>query len=111
MSPIPSAAPILQLARQAGQAILDVYNREFEVEHKADQSPLTAADLASHHTIVAGLELLTPDIPVLSEESASLPYETRRGWERYWLVDPLDGTREFIEGTGDFTVTANERAL
>ena len=104
MTQIPSAAPVLQLAQQAGQAILDVYNREFEVEHKADQSPLTEADLASHHTILAGLALLTPDIPVLSEESAALPYETRRAWQRYWLVDPLDGTREFIKRNGEFTV-------
>jgi 3'(2'), 5'-bisphosphate nucleotidase len=101
---IPSAAPILQLAQQAGQAILEVYNREFEVEHKEDQSPLTEADLASHHTIVAGLTMLTPDIPVLSEESAALPYETRRTWQRYWLVDPLDGTREFVKRNGEFTV-------
>lgn len=104
MTQTPSSAPVLQLARQAGQAILDVYDHEFEVSHKADQSPLTAADLAAHHTIVAGLALLTPDIPVLSEESADLPYDTRRQWHRYWLVDPLDGTREFIKRNGEFTV-------
>jgi len=101
---IPSADVLLQLARQAGRAILDIYEQDFQVELKADQSPLTAADLASHHTIVAGLAALTPDIPVLSEESASLPYDTRRQWQRYWLVDPLDGTREFVKRNGEFTV-------
>jgi 3'(2'), 5'-bisphosphate nucleotidase len=95
---------VLQLAQEAGRAILDIYNRDFQVEQKADESPLTEADLASHHTIVDGLQQLTPDIPVLSEESASLPYETRRRWHRYWLVDPLDGTREFIKRNGEFTV-------
>lgn len=104
MTQIPSADVLLQLARQAGRAILDIYEQDFQVELKADQSPLTAADLASHHTIVAGLAALTPDIPVLSEESASLPYDTRRQWQRYWLVDPLDGTREFVKRNGEFTV-------
>lgn len=104
MSDIPTTTPVLQLAQQAGRAILDIYEQDFEVEHKADQSPLTEADLASHRTIVAGLGMLTPDIPILSEESASLPFETRRQWRRYWLVDPLDGTREFIKRNGEFTV-------
>ena len=104
MSQIPSADVLLQLARQAGRAIVDIYEQDFQVELKADQSPLTAADLASHHTIVAGLATLTPDIPVLSEESASLPYDIRRQWQRYWLVDPLDGTREFVKRNGEFTV-------
>jgi len=104
VSQIPSADVLLQLARQAGRAIVDIYEQDFQVELKADQSPLTAADLASHHTIVAGLATLTPDIPVLSEESASLPYDIRRQWQRYWLVDPLDGTREFVKRNGEFTV-------
>lgn len=104
MSSLPAIDPVLQLAQQAGHAILEIYHRDFAVQHKADESPLTEADLASHHTIVDGLQQLTPDIPVLSEESASLPYETRRQWRRYWLVDPLDGTREFIKRNGEFTV-------
>lgn len=104
MTPLPFADAVLQLAIQAGRAILDIYEQDFQVEHKADQSPLTAADMASHHTIVDGLAALTPDIPVLSEESASLPYDTRRQWQRYWLVDPLDGTREFVKRNGEFTV-------
>ena len=97
--------PIVELARQAGDAILRVYNSDdFSVEEKDDKSPLTAADLASHHAIVNGLAALTADIPVLSEESASLPFTERSSWQRYWLVDPLDGTREFIKRNGEFTV-------
>ena len=92
------------LARSAGTAILEVYAGSFAVETKSDNSPLTAADMASHRTIVAGLQALTPDIPVLSEESASIDWSVRRGWERYWLVDPLDGTREFVKRNGEFTV-------
>jgi len=96
---------VVRLAVQAGAEILRVYNSsDFTVEEKADSSPLTAADLASHHAILDGLAALTPDIPVLSEESASLPYAQRRRWTRYWLVDPLDGTREFIKRNGEFTV-------
>jgi len=74
------------------------------VENKTDSSPLTAADKASNLTITTGLSTLTPDIPILSEESAIVPYETRRNWERYWLIDPLDGTREFVKRNGEFTV-------
>jgi 3'(2'), 5'-bisphosphate nucleotidase len=82
-----------------------VYAGAFDVEHKDDRSPLTAADLAAHHCIVAGLERLTPDIPVLSEESAEdVPTLMRRQWSRLWLVDPLDGTREFVKRNGEFTV-------
>ena len=95
---------LLRLAREAGAAILSIYNTDFEVERKADNSPLTEADLASHRTIVSTLERLTPEIPVLSEESANIPFETRRGWTRYWLIDPLDGTKEFVKRNGEFTV-------
>lgn len=93
-----------ELATRAGEKILEVYNSDFAVEEKDDKSPLTAADLASHHVIVDGLGELTPDIPVLSEESASLPFDVRSQWRRYWLVDPLDGTREFVKRNGEFTV-------
>ncbi len=96
--------PVAELARHAGEKILEIYNSEFAVEQKADNSPLTAADMAAHHAIVDGLARLTPDIPVLSEESASLPYTKRSAWTRYWLVDPLDGTREFVKRNGEFTV-------
>ena len=96
--------PVLQLAREAGAAIMQVYVQDFVVEHKHDRSPLTAADMAAHHLIVAGLQALTPELPVLSEESASVAWEVRRQWQRYWLVDPLDGTREFVKKNGEFTV-------
>lgn len=92
------------LSLAAGAAILEVYAQDFPVELKADDSPLTQADLASHRLIVAGLRALTPDIPVLSEEDADLPWSVRRTWTRHWLVDPLDGTREFVKKNGEFTV-------
>lgn len=96
---------VIALARDAAAKIMAVYEGEFAVEHKDDRSPLTAADLASHHCIVAGLEKLAPDIPILSEESAGdVPAVVRREWRRLWLVDPLDGTREFIKRNGEFTV-------
>ena len=100
-----SMLPALQaLAREAGAAIMQVYAQDFAVQHKDDRSPLTAADMASHHLIVDGLAAIAPGVPVLSEESADVPWETRRGWRRYWLVDPLDGTREFVKKNGEFTV-------
>ena len=95
---------VVDIALAAGAAIMEIYSQDFAVEHKDDRSPLTAADLASHHLIVDGLRRLTPELPVLSEESASIAWEERRGWTRYWLVDPLDGTREFVKKNGEFTV-------
>lgn len=95
---------IVEISIRAGKKIMQVYETDFSVEHKDDDSPLTAADLAAHNTIVEGLNKLTPDIPVLSEESASIAYETRKSWPTYWLVDPLDGTREFVKRNGEFTV-------
>jgi 3'(2'), 5'-bisphosphate nucleotidase len=95
---------IVTLAQAAGVAIMQVYAQDFAVDTKADDSPLTAADLAAHRLIVAGLTALTPQIPVLSEEDADIPWETRRAWPRLWLVDPLDGTREFVKKNGEFTV-------
>lgn len=92
------------IAADAGQRIIEVYQQPFDVEHKGDGSPLTAADRAAHQTIVAGLAALTPDVPVLSEESATIDYRERSGWSRFWLVDPLDGTREFVKRNGEFTV-------
>jgi len=94
----------IALARQAGDAIMTVYGEDFAVEHKADRSPLTEADLAAHRIILAGLTRLTPDLPVLSEEGAGIDWSVRRQWRRYWLVDPLDGTREFVKRNGEFTV-------
>ena len=95
---------VREIAHAAGRRILDVYEREFKVEHKEDRSPLTDADRAAHEIITTQLEALTPDIPVLSEESAAVNYDTRAGWKRFWLVDPLDGTKEFINRNGEFTV-------
>ncbi len=95
---------VCAIARRAAAAILGIYEGEFAVEHKDDRSPLTAADLAAHRTIVDGLQALTPDIPILSEESAEISWDERRRWTRYWLVDPLDGTREFVKRNGEFTV-------
>ena len=95
---------VIALARKAAAEILDVYDGEFAIQHKDDRSPLTAADLASHRCIVDGLQALTPDIPVLSEESKDVDIAARREWKTFWLVDPLDGTREFIKRNGEFTV-------
>ena len=95
---------VTEIAQLAAEAILSVYRRDFDVEQKDDDSPLTAADMAAHHVIVDRLARLTPDWPVLSEESASIDFEQRRRWSRYWLVDPLDGTREFVKRNGEFTV-------
>ena len=83
---------------------MEIYAGEFDVELKGDDSPLTCADRASHEVIMAGLQQAFPEIPVLSEEGASIPYSERRHWARFWLVDPLDGTKEFIKRNGEFTV-------
>lgn len=97
---------VLTVAEAAGVAIREIYEHPDEVAviTKSDDSPVTAADHAAHAVIVAQLEALTPDIPVLSEESDALDFATRSQWQRYWLVDPLDGTKEFIERSGEFTV-------
>lgn len=97
--------PISAIAREAGSAILEIYDRaDHEIETKEDDSPLTAADRAAHHLIVDGLNRLAADIPVLSEESDAPGWDVRRQWSRYFLVDPLDGTKEFINRNGEFTV-------
>jgi 3'(2'), 5'-bisphosphate nucleotidase len=97
-------ARVVDLARLAGERILEVYRQEFSVEEKEDRSPLTEADRRSHETILAGLRDLAPDIPCVSEEGRAIPFETRRSWNRCWMVDPLDGTKEFIKKNGEFTV-------
>jgi 3'(2'), 5'-bisphosphate nucleotidase len=100
-----TASKLCALARRAGDAILEVYDRDdFGVRVKDDDSPLTEADLASNELIVAGLEKLEPQLPVLSEESREIPYEERKNWNAFWMVDPLDGTKEFIKRNGEFTV-------
>lgn len=95
---------IERIAERAGAAILEVYARDFDVITKDDDSPLTQADLASHRIICDELERLAPETPLLSEESADIPFETRSKWTRYWLIDPLDGTKEFVNRNGEFTV-------
>ena len=95
---------VVALARDAGARILEIYETDFAVEHKADRSPLTAADLAAHNVISAGLGIIAPDLPILSEESAHTDYGMRSQWSAYWLIDPLDGTREFVKRNGEFTV-------
>lgn len=100
-----SLAPdVAGIAQEAAEAILAVYGEDFDVNTKADESPLTNADLASHRVIVAALTELTPDIPVLSEESSRIKFQQRSAWPEYWLVDPLDGTKEFVSRNGEFTV-------
>ncbi len=96
---------VVLLAKQAGNAILSVYKEsDFSVRYKADNSPLTLADIAAHELIVAGLAKLNLCYPILSEEAAELAYAERSTWTRYWLVDPLDGSKEFIKRNGEFTV-------
>lgn len=97
---------IVTLAKQAGAAILQYYQQEqaVAVRLKKDDSPVTDADMAAHQLIVMGLQQLTPDLPILSEEAADIPYSTRSTWPQYWLIDPLDGTKEFIQGHAEFTV-------
>ncbi|MDF3982335.1 3'(2'),5'-bisphosphate nucleotidase CysQ [Luteibacter sp. PPL201] len=92
------------IARRAADAILEVYAQDFDVVCKADDSPVTAADLAAQRVIAEGLAALTPDVPVISEEAAAASWAERRTWRRHWLVDPLDGTREFVKRNGEFTV-------
>ena len=101
-----TVSDVARLCERAGRAILEIYDDPdgFDVERKDDGSPLTRADLAAHRILVDGLRALTPDVPVLSEESGDVPYAERAAWTRYWLVDPLDGTKEFVKRNGEFTV-------
>ena len=105
MSSVPEfARHIGEIARAAGEAIMTIYRSDFSVQTKADASPLTAADLAAQKVIMDGLSSLETVLPVLSEEVKALAWSQRQHWSRYWLVDPLDGTREFVKRNGEFTV-------
>jgi 3'(2'), 5'-bisphosphate nucleotidase len=107
MSVVSNVDPILKLAIAAGKAILTVYNdpkEDFDISIKADNSPLTKADKVAHKIIAKGLQSLYPEIPLISEEGRNILFEERRGWTRFWCVDPLDGTKEFIKRNGEFTV-------
>lgn len=95
---------VCRIATEAGQATLPIYHSDFDVETKSDDSPLTQADLAAHRVIRDKLAELTPDWPLLSEEGGDIDFDTRRQWNRYWLIDPLDGTREFVKKNDQFTI-------
>lgn len=95
---------INDIAVAAGQEILTIYQRDFHVDMKDDNSPVTEADVAANDIIIASLRTITPDIPILSEEGSSIPWDERKHWQTFWLVDPLDGTKEFIKRNGEFTV-------
>ncbi len=97
-------AGVKKIAYDAGRAIMEIYEEGFSVDEKSDQTPVTEADFAAHKVIDQGLAALTPNIPILSEECKPLPYAQRARWPCYWLVDPLDGTREFIRRNGEFSV-------
>lgn len=98
--------PLIDLCHRASAAIVELYRSEVSptVTFKADTSPVTAADHRSHRILVEGLQQLTPGWPILSEEQSMPSFKQRRQWQRYWLIDPLDGTREFLRRTGDFTI-------
>jgi 3'(2'), 5'-bisphosphate nucleotidase len=98
---IQSLMPVIE---RASAAIMQVYDGAFAVQRKDDNSPLTLADLESQRVIIEGLERISPDIPILSEESAAAPWAERQTWRELWVVDPLDGTREFIKRNGEFTI-------
>jgi len=95
---------INDIVYNAGKAILDIYDTSFEVETKSDNSPLTQADKKAHTIIESGLKSLFPNIPILSEEGRDISYLERKKWDTFWLVDPLDGTKEFVKRNGEFTV-------
>ncbi|KEF31628.1 3'(2'),5'-bisphosphate nucleotidase [Marinobacter nitratireducens] len=95
---------VIKVADEASEKVLHIYQSDFQVAYKEDRSPITAADTASHEIIVKGLRNISHDIPVLSEEGKSIPWEERKHWRRFWLVDPIDGTKEFTQRNGEFTV-------
>ena len=95
---------IVSIAKEAGNAIMQIYRQNFEVQYKQDNSPLTFADQTANNIIETGLNQLPVNLPILSEEGKNIPYEERKHWEYFWLVDPLDGTKEFINKNGEFTV-------
>jgi 3'(2'), 5'-bisphosphate nucleotidase len=95
---------VIKVADAASEKVLHIYESDFKVQYKDDKSPITAADVASHEEIVRGLRNISRDIPILSEEGKSIPWEERRHWRRFWLIDPIDGTKDFTQRTGEFTV-------
>lgn len=97
-------ADVITIADEASAKVLHIYQSDFKVSYKADESPITAADVASHQSIANGLRKLSPDIPILSEEAAQAPWAERKHWRRFWLIDPIDGTKEFTQRSDEFTV-------
>ncbi len=95
---------VVAIAQEAGDAIMEIYNRDFQIDYKEDKSPLTEADTKSNEIICEALKKYYPEIPLLSEENKEVSYETRKDWEYYWCIDPIDGTKEFIKKNGEFTV-------
>ena len=101
---------IVKIAKIAGKAVMKIYNQNFDVEYKKDSSPLTMADQKAHQIIVTALNQLSvnsflqQNIPILSEEGRNIPYEERKNWEYFWLIDPIDGTKEFVKKNGEFTI-------
>jgi len=95
---------VIKVADEASEKVLHIYQSDFTVDFKSDHSPITAADTASHEIIVRGLRNISRDIPILSEEGKDIPWEERKHWRRFWLVDPIDGTKDFTQRTGEFTV-------
>ena len=95
---------VLKIADAASEKVMSIYMTDFKVNYKADESPITAADIASHNVIVEGLSNLSQDIPILSEEGAEIPWSERKHWQRFWLIDPIDGTKDFTQRTDEFTV-------
>lgn len=95
---------VIKVADEASEKVLHIYQSDFKVSYKADDSPITAADTAAHDIITHGLRSISQDIPILSEEGKDIPWEERKNWRRFWLVDPVDGTKDFTQRTGEFTV-------
>ena len=95
---------IKNIVLNAGKAVMEIYNKDFTVEYKDDKSPLTEADKKSNEIICSSLEKLYPEIPIMSEENQQIEYETRKNWEYYWCIDPIDGTKEFIKKNDEFTI-------
>jgi len=95
---------IKEIALEAGNAIMEIYKKDFQVDYKDDKSPLTEADIKSNEIICSALNKLFPNIPILSEENKEVTYKERKDWEYYWCIDPIDGTKEFVKRNGEFTV-------
>jgi 3'(2'), 5'-bisphosphate nucleotidase len=95
---------VIKIADEASEKVLHIYQSDFKVHFKEDETPITAADLAANEIITQGLRRIARDIPIISEEGSETPWEERKHWRRFWLVDPIDGTKDFTQRTGEFTI-------